>query len=103
MDFLEEYDKNRNKILKEFYGLNYAEKMIHSTLSERTKAALYLKGKVQDVLSAFFLLHELIYDSVDNDTADKFSEVIEPLDKLADEYLILSIAENISIRDFEEI
>ncbi len=103
MDFLEEYTKNKNEILKEFYGLGYAEKMIHATLSERTKAALYLKGKVQDVLNAFFLFHELIYGSVDNDTADKFSEVIKPLNELADEYLILSIAENISIRDFKEI
>ena len=79
MDFLEEYAKNKNEILKEFYGLGYAEKMIHATLSERTKAALYLKGKVQDVLNAF--LNETVKIEQDNPPKNdvRFAIEVDPL------------------------
>ena len=103
MDFSKEYAENRNKILKELYSWNCAERTKHSPISDNTHAALYVKGLIKDVLSGLYSIHGLIFGEVDDNTADRFIEAIIPIEKIADEYVVRSIDENMSCIDFEEI
>ena len=96
-------EEKRKNILKELYGHNLAERMTNMPISENTRAALYFKGKVQDVLDTLFSLHRLIYSEADDETARKFCNACERLNEIADEYITNSINENIGFRNASEI
>lgn len=97
------HEEKRKNILKELYGHNLAEQMTKLPISENTRAALYFKGKVQDVLDTLFSLHRLIYEEADNETAKEFCDACERLNEIADEYITNSINENIGFRNVSEI
>lgn len=103
MTYSEEYQEKRNEVLKELYNHNLAEQMTKMTISENTRAALYFKGKVQDVLDTIFSLHKLIFSDADDKTASKFCEACEKLNEIADEYITFSINENLSFINPTEI
>lgn len=97
------HEEKRENILKELYGHNLAERMTNMPISENTRAALYFKGKVQDVLDTLFSLHRLIYSEADDETAREFCNACERLNEIADEYITNSINENIGFRNASEI
>lgn len=98
-----EYIKKQDEILKELYGRNCAERAKTTPIGQNTHAALYVKGLLQDLQGALFSLHELIYGVVDDKVGDKLSDVTKPIEEIVDQYLLDSISENMSFRDFEEI
>lgn len=86
------------------YGHNLAEQITNMPISEKTRAALYFKGKVQDVLETLFSLHRLMYKDVDDKTTDRFCEAYKNLNEIADEYITNSINDNIiGVRNVTEI
>lgn len=97
------FEEKRENKLKELYGWNYAERMKKAPISDNTRAALYIKGLVQDVESALFTLHEILYGETSDDVGGRIVNAIIPLDAIADEYLINSINDSIEVRDFKEI
>lgn len=97
------YEEKKKNTLKELYGHNLAERIINMPISENTRAALYFKGKVQDVLETLFSLHRLMYKDVDDKTTDRFCEAYKNLNEIADEYITNSINENIGFRNVSEI
>ena len=96
-------EEKRKNILKDLYGHNLAERMTKLPISENTRAALYFKGKVQDVLDTLFSLHRLIYSEADDETAREFCDACERLNEIADEYITNSINDNIGFSDVSEI
>lgn len=96
-------EEKRKNMLKELYGHNLAERIINMPISENTRAALYFKGKVQDVLETLFSLHRLIYTEADDETAREFCDACERLNEIANEYITNSINENIGFRDMVEV
>lgn len=97
------HEEKRVNILKELYGHNLAERITNMPISENTRAALYFKGKVQDVLETLFSLHRLMYTETDDETAKGFCEACRKLDEIADEYITNSINDNIGSRNVSEI
>lgn len=93
----------KENVLKDLYGHNLAERMTKLPISENTRAALYFKGKVQDVLETLFSLHRLIYTEADDETAREFCDACERLNEIADEYITNSINENIGFRNVSGI
>ena len=91
-------EEKRKNILKELYSHNLAERITNMPISENTRAALYFKGKVQDVLDTLFSLHYLIYREPDDKTTEMFCKAGEMLNELADKYIIESISDNIGTR-----
>ena len=98
-----EYPKKQDEILKELYGRNCAERTKTTPIGQNTHAALYVKGLLQDLQGALFSLHELMYGVVEDKVGDKLSDVTKPIEEIVDQYLLDSISENMSFRDFEEI
>jgi hypothetical protein len=98
-----EYLKKQDEILKELYGRNCAERTKTTPIGQNTHAALYVKGLLQDLQGALFSLHELMYGVVEDKVGDKLSDVTKPIEEIVDQYLLDSISENMSFRDFEEI
>lgn len=98
-----EYLKKRDEILKGLYGQNCAERTKTTPIGQNTHAALYVKGLLQDLQGALFSLHELMYGVVEDKVGDKLSDVTKPIEEIVDQYLLDSISENMSFRDFEEI
>lgn len=98
-----EYLEKQNEILKDLYGRNCAERTKAISIGQNTHAALYVKGLLQDLQGALFSLHELIYGVVDDEVGGKFSDVTRPIEEIIDKYMLDSISENMSFRDFEEI
>lgn len=96
-------EEKQKNILKELYGHNLAERITNMPISEKTRAALYFKGKVQDVLETLFSLHRLMHEDVDDKTADKFCEACRNLDEIADKYITDSINDNLVFRNVSEI
>lgn len=97
------YEETQNIILKELYSHNLADRITKMTISEQTRAALYFKGKVQDVLQTLFSLHYLIYGEADDETAGEFCEACRKLNEIADNYITCSINENIWVKGAAEI
>lgn len=97
------YEEEKKNTLKELYSYNLAERITNMPISENTRAALYFKGKVRDVLDTLFSLHRLIYTETDNEKENEFCDTCERLNEIADEYIINSINENIGFRDMIEI
>ena len=93
----------REYILKELYGWNYAERTKTIPIGENTHAALYVKGLIQDLESAMFSLHELLYREADDDQGRRITDAIRPVSEIVDRCLVDSISENMSFRDFKEI
>lgn len=98
-----EYLEEQDRISKELYSRNCAERTKTIPIGNNTHAALYVKGLLQDLHSALFLLHELIYGEVDDKTGDRFSDVTTPIEEIVNQYLLDSISENMSFRDFKEL
>lgn len=96
-------EEKRDNILKELYGWNYAERTKTIPIGENTHAALYVKGLIQDLESAMFSLHELLYAEADNDQGRRITDAIRPVREIVDGYLVDSISENMTFRDFKEI
>lgn len=96
-------EEKRDNILKELYGWNYAERTKTIPIGENTHAALYVKGLIQDLESAMFSLHELLYAEADNDQGRRITNAIRPVREIVDGYLVDSISENMTFRDFKEI
>lgn len=96
-------EAKRDNILKELYGLDYAERTKTIPIGENTHAALYVKGLIQDLESAMFSLHELLYREADDDQGRRITDAIRPVSEIVDRYLVDSISENMSFRDFKEI
>lgn len=96
-------EEKRDNILKELYGCNYAERTKTIPIGENTHAALYVKGLIQDLESAMFSLHELLYAEADNDQGRRITDAIRPVREIVDGYLVDSISENMTFRDFKEI
>ncbi len=96
-------EEKRDNILKELYGLNYAERTKTIPIGENTHAALYVKGLIQDLESAMFSLHELLYGEADDEQGRRITDVIRPVSEIVNGYLVDSISENMSFRDFKEI
>lgn len=96
-------EEKRKNILKELYGHNFAERIINMPISENTRAALYFKGKVQDVLETLFSLHRLVYGEPNDEETFEFCDACKKLNEIADEYITNSINENIGFRNASEI
>lgn len=103
MEFSKEYIEKKQQVLNELYGWNDAERAKNAPISESTRATLYFKGMVQDVISTLYSIHELFYGEVDNDTSEEFHKATLKLNELADKYIIETINENMGSRDFKEI
>ncbi len=97
------YEEKQEKILKELYGCDYAERTKTVAIRKNTRAALYVKGLIKDLESALFSLNELLYGETDEKQGERIVNAIRPIDAIADGYLIDSISENMSFRDFKEI
>lgn len=97
------YEEKKQENLKELYSLNYAERTKTIPIGENTHAALYVKGLIQDLESAMFSLHELLYAEADNDQGRRITDAIRPVREIVDGYLVDSISENMTFRDFKEI
>ena len=103
MTYSKERQEERSEILQELYNHNLAEQMTKMPISENTRAALYFKGKVQDVSNTLFSLHKLMFTYTDDETSDKFCQACRELNEIADEYIAISINENISFLHPTEI
>ncbi|MBD8001049.1 hypothetical protein [Phocaeicola faecium] len=97
------YEETQKNILKELYSHNLADRITKMPISENTRAALYFKGKVQDVLDTLFSLHTLLYGEVDEEKASEFCDACMNLNKMADKYIIDSIDGKIGFRNQTEI
>ena len=97
-----DYEKNREKMLAELYSWNMAARVRTAPISQNTRAALYVKGLVNDILQSLYILHALFVGEHD-DVGDEFVNAVEPIEKIVDRYIIESINENMSFRDFKEI
>ena len=89
------YEEKKKNTLKELYGHNLAERIINMPISENTRAALYFKGKVQDVLDTLFSLHRLIYTEADDETAREGSFAMRVKDLMK---LRMSTLQTVSMR-----
>lgn len=103
MEFSKEHIEKTKRVISELYGWNNAEQAKYAPISESTRATLYFKGMVQDVISTLYSIHELFYGEVDDDTSKEFYEATSKLNGLADKYIIETINANMSSRDFKEI
>lgn len=92
------HNEERAQMLKELHSHNLADRITNMPISENTRAALYFKGKVQDVIDTLFSLHYLIYREPDDKTTEMFCKAGEMLNELADKYIIESISDNIGTR-----
>lgn len=97
------YEETQKNILKELYSHNLADRITKMPISEHTRAALYFKGKVQDVLETLFSLHTLLYGEVDEETASEFCNACKNLNEIADWYITDSINGKIGFRNQTEI
>lgn len=101
--FPKEYLEKQSRIISELHNINNAEFTKTLPLGENTRAAIYFKAKVNDVLSALYTIHELLYGEVDIKTGCEFVDAAQPLMDYADKYIIESISDNIRFRDPTEI
>lgn len=97
------YEEKKQEYLKELYGNDYAERTRKALISENTRATLYVRGMVEDLQCALFSLHALLYGDYDDETGQKLVEALKPVENIVDKYVIESINENISFRDFKDI
>lgn len=97
------YEEKKQENLKELYGLDYAERTKKALISENTRATLYVRGMVEDLQCALFSLHTLLYGDCDDETGKMLVEALKPVESIVNEYVIDSINENISFRDFKDI
>lgn len=96
-------EEKKQENLKELYGFDYAERTKKALISENTRATLYVRGMVADLQCALFSLHTLIYGDYDDETGQKLVEALKPVENIVNKYVIESINENISFRDFKDI
>lgn len=96
-------EEEKKSVLKELYGWDYAERTKTIPISTNTRAALYVKGLVRDLESALFSLHGLLYANMPDEQGARIVNAIRPINAIADRYLLDSISENMSFRDFKEI
>lgn len=89
--------RDKKAVLEKIYGSGVAGSIQNATISENTRAALYVKGKVCDIYEMLCDLHELIYGVVDDDILTEFTEATGKLDDLADRYIMASINDNIGV------
>lgn len=97
------YEEKKQEYLKELYGNDYAERTKTIPIGENTHAALYVKGLIQDLESAMFSLHDLLYGEADDEQGRRITDAIRPVSEIVNGYLVDSISENMSFRDFKEI
>lgn len=97
------YEEKTEELLNELYGWNWAERTKSLPISKQTHAALYVKGLTQDLLSALYSLHEIIWGEVDSVTGGKFAEAIRPIEEIVNSHLIDAIDVNMGSRDYKEI
>lgn len=97
------FEEKRENELKELYGWDFAERTKTIPISTNTHAALYVKGLVQDLESALFSLHNLLYEDISDKQGAMITNAIIPINAIADRCLLDSISENMSFRDFKEI
>lgn len=96
-------EEKKQEILKELYGLNYAERTKKALISENTRATLYVRGMVGDLQCALFSLHTLLYGDYDDETGQMLVEALKPVENIVNKYMIESINENILSMDFKDI
>lgn len=99
----EDIEKRHENVMKELYSWDAAERARNATISEETRATLYLKGKIQDIVSALYSVHEMFYTEVDAKTSNEFYEATSKLNELADKYIIISITDQMGDIGFREI
>ena len=97
------YEEKKQDILKDLYGLNYAERTKKALISENTRATLYVRGMVVDLQCALFSLHTLLYGDYDDETGKILVDALRPVENIVNKYVIESINENISFMDFKDI
>ncbi len=97
------YEEKKQENLKELYGFDYAERTKKALISDKTRATLYVRGMVEDLQCALFSLHTLLYGDYDDETGEKLVEALKPVESIVNEYVIDSINENISFRNFKDI
>lgn len=97
------HEEKKQEILKELYGLNYAERTKKALISENTRSTLYVRGMVADLQCALFSLHTLLYGDYDDETGQMLVEAFKPVENIVNKYMIESINENISSMDFKDI
>lgn len=95
--------RDSKDVLNDLYGTALADRAKTATISENTRAALYVKGKVKDMVDVLYKLHELLYGFVDDDSLNEFCEATEKIDELAYRYIMASINDNIGFRDCTQI
>ncbi len=93
----------REGILKELYGCNYAERFRDAGISEQTRAALYFKGKVQEVCCNLFSIYRLLYGCPTMEREDELAAMCRDLEDFADICLIDSMNHETSDKDFKDI
>lgn len=97
------YEEKKQENLKELYGFDYAERTKKALISDKTRATLYVRGMVEDLQCALFSLHTLLYGDYDGETGEKLVGALKPVESIVNEYVIDSINENISFRNFKDI
>ncbi len=97
------YEEKKQENLKELYGLDYAERTKKALISDKTRATLYVRGMVEDLQCALFSLHTLLYGDYDGETEEELVGALKPVESIVNEYVIDSINENISFRNFKDI
>ena len=96
-------ETKEKEVFERLVSCNNAGRYQGARISEQTRAALYAVGMAQDALDCLINLHELIYGKIDDEANDALCKAAEPLQEMADKYLLLSIKENLgSIRTREE-
>lgn len=103
MENSKEYIEKRNEILGKLYRCDCAKQTKDIHMSQETQAALYIKGCIQDLSSALYSLHELLYGELSDKESETITDAINPISKIVDKYLIDCIDCNMSRIDFREI
>lgn len=88
-------DKKESELLKQVYGQNLAERIADMPMTDKTKAALYYLGKVQDTKSVLFALHKLVRQDLPLDVRQAYVKFFEPIESLGYDLLREGVEQNI--------
>lgn len=101
---MNECEKKHEKALIRLYKTGEkAEKYKTLPLGENTRAAIYVRAKVSEVLECLFDLNDLLYTITNDETGQRFADAASELEKIANEYIIASIDDSLTFRDADEI
>lgn len=94
--------EEREKDLKSLYNIGTsAEDFKAFPLSDNTRAAIYVRKKVSDALESLFVLHRVLYCVDDKESENKILDAARGMEDIANEYIIASIEESLSIKEDE--